>query len=34
VPALERELDHRLVDAMETVVPRRRGRPHALGRRA
>lgn len=33
VPAIERELDHRLVDAMETVVPRRRGRPRTSRRR-
>lgn len=32
VPAIERELDHRLFDAMETVVPRKRGRPPAQKR--
>jgi len=34
IPALERQLDDRLVDVMETIVPRRRGRPRAGGRRA
>ena len=32
VSAIEHELDHRLVDAMETVVPRRRGRPRTAQR--
>jgi hypothetical protein len=34
VAAIEEELDRRLVDAMEIVVPRRRGRPQALKRHA
>lgn len=34
ISALERQLDDRLVDVMETIVPQRRGRPRAQGRRA
>jgi hypothetical protein len=34
VSALERELDHRLVDAMETVVPKPRGRKKTPKRRS
>lgn len=34
VTAIEKELDHRLVDAMETVVPRHRGRPRTTRRRS
>jgi hypothetical protein len=33
IPALERQLDDRLVDVMETIVPRRRGRPRGQRRR-
>lgn len=34
LPALERSLDQRLVHAMETAVPRRRGRPPGRARKA
>ena len=34
VAAVEQDLDHRLVDAMEVVIPRRRGRPVGQKRRA
>jgi hypothetical protein len=33
IPALERQLGDRLVDVMETIVPRRRGRPLGPRRR-
>jgi hypothetical protein len=32
VDDIEQELERRLVDAMETVVPRRRGRPRSVAR--